>query len=34
MIAAWGEGYFPYLYQYNPDPNFDPNSMGNTSWDQ
>jgi proline iminopeptidase len=21
MIAAWGEGYFPYLYQRRPDPN-------------
>jgi len=25
-IAAWGEGYFPYLYQKNPDPNYDPAS--------
>jgi proline iminopeptidase len=33
MSAAWGEGYFPYLYQNNPDPNFEPSSMGNTSWD-
>jgi proline iminopeptidase len=33
MVAAWGEGYFPYLYQNNPDPNFEPYSMGNTSWD-
>ena len=24
MIAAWGGGYFPYLYQNHPDPNFDP----------
>lgn len=24
MIAAWGEGYFPYLYQNHPDPNYDP----------
>jgi hypothetical protein len=24
MIAAWGEGYFPYLYQNRPDPNYDP----------
>jgi proline iminopeptidase len=22
--AAWGEGYFPYLYQNRPDPNYDP----------
>lgn len=31
---AWGDGYFPYLYQRRPDPNYDP-SAGNTtnSWD-
>lgn len=31
---AWGDGYFPYLYQKHPDPNYDPMS-GNTStsWD-
>jgi proline iminopeptidase len=28
MIAAWGEGYFPYLYQRNPDPAYDPVSQG------
>ncbi len=33
MIAAWGEGYFPYLYQNRPDPNYDPVQSGNTSWD-
>jgi proline iminopeptidase len=33
MIAAWGEGYFPYLYQRRRDPNFDPISSGNISWD-
>src|SRR5580698_10723603 len=33
MIASWGEGYFPYLYQNHPDPNFDPIGQGNTSWD-
>jgi len=33
MIAAWGEGYFPYLYQARPDPNYDPIASGNTSWD-
>lgn len=33
MSAAWGEGYFPYLYQNHPDPNFDPNDMGVTAWD-
>lgn len=31
---AWGDGYFPYLYQNHPDPNYDP-LAGNTStsWD-
>lgn len=31
---AWGDGYFPYLYQRRPDPNYDPVS-GNTtnSWE-
>lgn len=24
MIAAWGEGYFPYLYRRRPDPNYNP----------
>ncbi len=33
MKAAWGEGYFPYLYQKHPDPNFDPIGQGNNSWD-
>ena len=33
MVAAWGEGYFPYLYQKRPDANFDPNSSGNMAWD-
>jgi proline iminopeptidase len=33
MIAAWGEGYFPYLYQNHPDPNYDPVANGNMSWD-
>lgn len=33
MIAAWGDGYFPYLYQNRPDPNFDPAGMGAMSWD-
>ncbi len=33
MIAAWGEGYFPYLYQRRPDPNYDPVSGGVMSWD-
>ncbi len=33
MAAAWGEGYFPYLYQNHPDPNYSPSSAGNMSWD-
>ena len=33
MKAAWGEGYFPYLYQNHPDPNFDPVQQGIMSWD-
>ncbi len=33
MKAAWGEGYFPYLYQRRPDPGYDPGSAGNMSWD-
>jgi proline iminopeptidase len=33
MVAAWGEGYFPYLYQRRPDPNYDPVANGIMSWD-
>ncbi|HEX3556320.1 MAG TPA: proline iminopeptidase-family hydrolase [Thermoanaerobaculia bacterium] len=33
MTAAWGEGYFPYLYQSRPDPNYDPASAGKAPWD-
>src|SRR5438132_7264695 len=33
MIAAWGEGYFPYLYQNRPDPNYDPIGQGTSAWD-
>src|SRR5713101_6456269 len=33
MIAAWGEGYFPYLYQNRPDPNYDPVDNSKMSWD-
>jgi proline iminopeptidase len=33
MEAAWGEGYFPYVYQKHPDPAYDPVSPGGTSWD-
>ncbi len=32
MKAAWGEGYFPYLYQRRPDPSYDPSSQG-FAWD-
>ena len=32
MIAAWGEGYFPYLYRNHPDPNYDPR-VGIMAWD-
>jgi proline iminopeptidase len=33
MTAAWGEGYFPYLYRKHPDPNYDPADTGGMSWD-
>lgn len=33
MTAAWGEGYFPYLYGRRPDPNYDPVAAGYMSWD-
>jgi len=33
MEAAWGEGYFPYLYQSRPDANFYPSQAGNMAWD-
>ena len=33
MVAAWGEGYFPYLYQNRPDANYDPVANGIMSWD-
>jgi proline iminopeptidase len=34
MIAAWGEGYFPYVFQNRPDPNYDPIQNGaTTAWD-
>jgi proline iminopeptidase len=32
MVAAWGEGYFPYLFRNHPDPNYDP-SIGVMAWD-
>jgi proline iminopeptidase len=33
MISAWGEGYFPYLYQNHPDANYDPLMSGSMSWE-
>jgi proline iminopeptidase len=33
MVAAWGEGYFPYLYRRRPDPNYDPVANGAMAWD-
>jgi len=33
MVAAWGEGYFPYLYQRRPDANYDPTNTGGMAWD-
>jgi pimeloyl-ACP methyl ester carboxylesterase len=33
MTLAWGNGYFPYLYQRRPDPNYDPAAAGVVPWD-
>ena len=33
MMAAWGEGYLPYLYQRKLDANYDPIANGVMSWD-
>ncbi len=33
MVASWGEGYFPYLFQNRPDANYDPIAAGNMAWD-
>jgi proline iminopeptidase len=33
MSAAWGDGYFPYVYQNHPDANYDPVDDGKISWD-
>lgn len=33
MTAAWGVGYFPFLYTRRADPNFDPLMSGVMSWD-
>jgi proline iminopeptidase len=31
---AWGKGYFPFIYQNHPDPNYDPASSNtSTAWD-
>lgn len=33
-VLAWGDGYFPYLYQNRPDPNYDPAGQNTTTaWD-
>jgi proline iminopeptidase len=32
MIAAWGEGYFPFVYANRPDPGYDP-TQDSTAWD-
>ena len=33
MVAAWGDGYFPYIYQNRPDANYDPVDNGKMAWD-
>jgi proline-specific peptidase len=33
MTAAWGDGYFPYIYRKHPDANYDPVDDGKISWD-
>jgi len=33
MIAAWGEGYYPYTYGRRPDPGFEPVTSSGLSWD-
>jgi proline iminopeptidase len=33
MIAAWGEGYFPYVYRRRPDPGYDPTNTAGMAWD-
>lgn len=33
MIAAWGEGYFPYIYRRRPDPGYDPTTTAGMAWD-
>ena len=33
-VLAWGDGYFPFLYQGHPDPNYDPVAQNTSnSWD-
>jgi proline iminopeptidase len=33
MRAAWGEGYFPYVYHNRPDPSYEPVAANATAWD-
>ena len=33
MVAAWGEGYFPYVYRRRPDPGYDPTNTAGMAWD-
>lgn len=33
MVAAWGEGYFPYVYRNHPDANYDPIDQGKMAWE-
>ena len=33
MVAAWGDAYYPFLYQRRPDPNYDPVASEAMSWD-
>lgn len=33
MIAAWGEGYYPYTFGRRPDPGFEPVTSSGLSWD-
>src|SRR5262245_7371874 len=33
MKAAWAEGYFPYIYQRRPDPNYNPTDAAGMAWD-
>jgi proline iminopeptidase len=33
MVAAWGEGYFPYVYRRRPDAGYDPTNTAGMAWD-